>query len=76
MSQTSWKGSMTWRIDGGGPGEVKPLLDDGVPPGPEEEQDDLLHDEVIHRRLLLLEEKVYRRGHNGCSQEGDQKGGR
>ena len=53
----------------GGPGEIKSLLDDGVPPGPGEEQDELLADEYIHRRLLLLEEKVYRRGK-------DRKGGR
>ena len=60
----------------GGPGEVKPLLDEGVPPGPREEQDELLTDKYIHRRLLLLEEKVYRWGKDGWSREGDRKGGR
>ena len=60
----------------GGPGEVKPLLDDDVPPGPGEEEEELLTDQYIHRRLVLLEEKIYRRGKDGWSREGEGKGGR
>ena len=34
----------------GGPGETKPLLDDGVPPGPGEEEYDRQTDECSHVR--------------------------
>ena len=46
----------------GGPGEVKALLDDGVPPGPGEEEYERQEDEWIQRRVLMLEETVVRRG--------------
>ena len=60
----------------GGPGEVKPLVGDGVPPGPGEEEEELLTDQFIHRRLLMLEEKIYKRGKDGWNREGEGKGGR
>ena len=42
----------------GGPGEVRALLDDGVPPGPGEEEHDRQVDEWIHR-MIVLEETTY-----------------
>ena len=62
----------------GGPGEVKPLLDDGVPPGPGEEEEELQTDQFIGWRLLMLEETIYKRGKEGWSKsyrEGEGKGG-
>ena len=44
----------------GGPGEVKALLDDGVPPGPGEEEYGRQDDEWIQRRVLMLKETVVR----------------
>ena len=49
----------------GGPGEVKTLLDNGVPPGPGEEEEELQTDQFIRRRLLMLEETIYKRGKEG-----------
>ena len=58
----------------GSPGEVKALLDDGVPPGPGEEEEELHTDQFFRRRLLLLEETIYKRGRDGWSKEGEGKG--
>ena len=58
----------------GGPGETKPLLDDGVPPGPGEGEYDRQTDEWITRRLLMLEETVVRRGREGQDKERDGRG--
>ena len=58
----------------GGPGEVKALLDDGVPPGPGEEEEELHTDQFFRRRLLLLEETIYKCGRDGWSKEGEGKG--
>ena len=57
----------------GGPGETKPLLDDGVPPGPGEEEYDRQTDEWVTRRLLMIEETVVRRGRVGQDKD---RGGR
>ena len=46
----------------GGPGHVRALLDDGVPPGPGEEEEEMQTDQIIRRRLLMLEETVFKRG--------------
>ena len=61
----------------GGPGKVKALLDDGVPPGPGEEEEELQTDQFIRRRLLMLEETIYKWGKEGWSKsfrEGEGKG--
>ena len=57
----------------GGPGETKPLLDDGVPPGPGEEEYDRQTDEWVTHRLLMIEETVVRRGREGQDKD---RGGR
>ena len=61
----------------GGPGEVKALLDDGVPPGPGEEEYERQEDEWIQRRILMLEETVVRRerGTQGQDRSGKGTGG-
>ena len=46
----------------GGPGEIRALLDDGVPPGPGEEENERQVDEWIQRRMIVLEETRFRRG--------------
>ena len=58
----------------GGPGEVKALLDDGVPPGPGEEEYERQEDEWIQRRVLMLEETVVRRGRGAQGQDRSGKG--
>ena len=58
----------------GGPGEVKALLDDGVPPGPGEEEYEHQEDEWIQRRVLMLEETVVRRGRGAQGQDKNGKG--
>ena len=58
----------------GGPGETKPLLDDGVEPGPGEEEYDRQTDEWITRRILMLEETVVRRGREGQDKDRDGRG--
>ena len=45
----------------GGPGHVRALLDDGVPPGPGEEEEERRTDQVIRRRLLMMEETIFKR---------------
>ena len=60
-----------WR----GPGETKPMLDDGVEPGPGEEGADRLADEWYIRRLLMLEETVVKRGRDGHNRDGRGSGG-
>ena len=60
----------------GGPGEVKTLLDDGVPPGPGEEEHERQTGEIIRQRILMLEETVVRRGREGSGKERDGRGGR
>ena len=60
----------------GGPGEVKALLDDGVPPGPGEEEYERQEDEWIQRRVLMLEETVVRRGRGAQGQDKSGKGTR
>ena len=60
----------------GGPGEVKALLDDGVPPGPGEEEYERQDDEWIQRRVLMLEETVVRQGRGGQGQHRCGKGTR
>ena len=58
----------------GGPGEVKALLDDGVPPGPGEEEYERLEDEWVQRRVMLLEETIFRRGRGAQGPDRDGKG--
>ena len=58
---------------GWGVGDTKPLLDDGVEPGPGEEEDERRTDEWFVRRILMMEETVVRRGRDGQSQD---RGGR
>ena len=58
----------------GGPGEVKTLLDDGVPPGPGEEEYERQDDEFFRWRVLLLEETIIRRGREGQGKERDGRG--
>ena len=58
----------------GGPGEVKALLDDGVPPGPGEEEYERQEDEWIQHRVLMLEETVVRRGRGAQGQDRSGKG--
>ena len=58
----------------GGPGEIKPMLDDGVEPGPGEEGADRLADEWYIRRLLMLEETVVKRGRDGHNRDGRGSG--
>ena len=58
----------------GGPGEVKALLDDGVPPGPGEEEYERLEDEWVQRRVMFLEETVFKRGRGAQGQDRDGKG--
>ena len=58
----------------GGPGEVRALLDDGVPPGPGEEEHERQEDEWVQRRLLVLEETRYRRGRGAQNPEGKGAG--
>ena len=58
----------------GGPGEVKALLDDGVPPGPGEEVYERLEDEWVQRRLLVLEETTFRRVRGAQGQDTEGKG--
>ena len=58
----------------GGPGEVRALLDDGVPPGPGEEEHKRQEDEWVRRRLLVLEETYYRRGRGAQDTEGKGTG--
>ena len=60
----------------GGPGEVKALMDDGVPPGPGEEEEERQTDEYVRRRLLFLEETVVRRGKEGQGRNDKEWGGR
>ena len=43
----------------GGPGEVRALLDDGVPLGPGEEEHERQVDEWVHQRMIILEETRY-----------------
>ena len=43
----------------GGPGEVRNLVDDGVPPGSEEEEHERQVDEWVHQRMIILEETRY-----------------
>ena len=54
----------------GGPGEVRALLDDGVPPGPGEEEHERQVDEWVQRRMIVLEETRYRRGRGPQNTEG------
>ena len=58
----------------GGPGEVTPLLDDAVPPGPGEEVYERLEDEWVQRRLLVLEETTFRRVRGAQGQDSEGKG--
>ena len=59
----------------GGPGEIKTLRDDGVPPGPGEEENERQDDEFFCRRVLLLEETIVRRGREGQGKDRDGRGG-
>ena len=54
----------------GGPGEVRALLDDGVPPGPGEEEHDRQVEEWVQRRMIVLEETRYRRGKGAADSKG------
>ena len=58
----------------GGPGETKPLLDDGVEPGPGEEEHERQTDEWFVRRTLMMEETVGWRGRDGLYKERDGRG--
>ena len=58
----------------GGPGEVRALLDDGVPPGPGEEEYERQEDEWVQRRLVYLEETVFRRGRGAQGQDSEGTG--
>ena len=60
----------------GGPGEVKALTDDGVPPGPGEEEEERQTDEFIRRRILMLEETIVRRGKEGWDRSDKERDGR
>ena len=60
----------------GGPGEVKALLDDGVPPGPGEEEEERQTDKYIRRRILMLEETIVRRGKEGWDRSDKERHGR
>ena len=42
----------------GGPGHIRALRDDDVPPGPGEIEAEERIDEVIRRRVLLMEETI------------------
>ena len=44
----------------GGPGEVRTLMDDGVPPGPGEEEEERRTDQIIRCRLLMMEETIFK----------------
>ena len=57
----------------GGPGEVRALLDVGVPPGPGEEEEEKRTDQIIRRRLLMLEETVFKRGEGGGWSKSDRE---
>ena len=57
----------------GGPGHIRALVDDGVPPGPGEAEEEARMDLVIKRRLLMLEETIYNRGKGG--EGGHREGG-
>ena len=59
----------------GGPGEVRALLDDGVPPGPGEEEHERQVDEWVQRRMIVLEETRYRRGRGASYTEGTGENG-
>ena len=58
----------------GGPGETKPLLDDGGEPGPGEERNEQQTDEWFVRRILMMEETMVRRGRDGQNQNRDGRG--
>ena len=58
---------------GGGPGHVRALQDDGVPPGPGEAEEEERTDRVIRRRLLMMEETILRSAKKG-GEEGEGKG--
>ena len=58
----------------GGPGHIRALVDDGVPPGPGEAEEEARMDLVIRRRLLMLEETMYSRGNKG-GEGGQREGG-
>ena len=59
----------------GGPGEVRALLDDGVPPGPGEEEHERQVEEWVQRRMIVLEETRYRRGRGASYTEGTGESG-
>ena len=60
----------------GGPGEVKALLDDGVPPGPGEEEEEMQTDQFVRRRLLMLKETIIKRGKEGWNKSDKEREGR